>query len=151
MLNMGFKEDIEEIFERTNGDKTTLLFSATMPAKIREITTRFMGKFQSIKVKPSVEKKGNIEHKYYKVKQRDKANVLLRLINMYDDFYGIIFCNTKREVDELTNMLAMSGFKAEGLHGDIAQQNRERVLNKFKNRKTDILVATDVAGRGIDI
>lgn len=151
MLNMGFKEDIEEIYERTNEDKKILLFSATMPKRILEMTRKIMGKFETIKVAPTATNKGHIEHLYNEVSFREKATALNRIISVIDGFYGIIFCNTKRDVDEVTNNLVMNGYKAESLHGDIQQSNRERILNKFKKKGIDILVATDVAGRGIDI
>jgi ATP-dependent RNA helicase DeaD len=151
MLNMGFLEDVETILSATNDDKQTLLFSATMPKRIMDLAKRTMGEFELIQVKKEELTTSLIDQMYYQVARKDFFEALCRLLDMENDVYGIIFCNTRREVTELSNNLNMRGYKADAIHGDIEQKNREKVIDLFKKKGIKILVATDVAARGIDV
>jgi ATP-dependent RNA helicase DeaD len=151
MLNMGFREDIETVLEYIPEERQTVLFSATMPKPILEITKKYQKNAVTIKVVKKELTVPNIEQYYYDVKRKDKVEVLSRLLDVYDPRLSLVFCNTKRMVDELTNALQGRGYFAEGLHGDMKQMQRDRVMNHFRNGKTEILVATDVAARGIDV
>lgn len=151
MLNMGFREDIETVLEYIPEERQTVLFSATMPKPILEITKKYQKDAVTIKVVKKELTVPNIEQYYYDVKRKDKVEVLSRLLDVYDPRLSLVFCNTKRMVDELTNALQGRGYFAEGLHGDMKQMQRDRVMNHFRNGKTEILVATDVAARGIDV
>lgn len=152
MLNMGFREDIETILEYIpTEDRQTILFSATMPKPILEITKKYQHNAVTIKVVKKELTVPSIEQYYYDVKRRDKVEVLTRLLDYYDPKLSLVFCNTKRMVDELTEKLQGRGYFAEGLHGDLKQTQRDRVMNGFRNGKTEILIATDVAARGIDV
>lgn len=151
MLNMGFREDIETVLEYIPKERQTVLFSATMPKPILEITKKYQKDAVTIKVVKKELTVPNIEQYYYDVKRKDKVEVLSRLLDVYDPRLSLVFCNTKRMVDELTNALQGRGYFAEGLHGDMKQMQRDRVMNHFRNGKTEILVATDVAARGIDV
>ena len=151
MLNMGFREDIETILSEMPTERQTLLFSATMPQPILEIAKTYQKNAAMIRVVKKELTVPKIEQFYYEVRPRNKLDVLTRLLDMYDPKLSLIFCNTKRQVDELVSALQTRGYFAEGLHGDLKQQQRDRVMNSFRNGKTDILVATDVAARGIDV
>lgn len=151
MLNMGFREDIETVLEYIPEERQTVLFSATMPKPILEITKKYQKDAVTIKVVKKELTVPSIEQYYYDVKRKDKVEVLSRLLDVYDPRLSLVFCNTKRMVDELTNALQGRGYFAEGLHGDMKQMQRDRVMNHFRNGKTEILVATDVAARGIDV
>lgn len=151
MLDMGFREDIETVLEYIPEDRQTMLFSATMPKPILEITKKYQKDAVTIKVVKKELTVPNIEQYYYDVKRKDKVEVLSRLLDVYDPKLSLVFCNTKRKVDELVNALQGRGYFAEGLHGDMKQAQRDRVMNHFRNGKTEILVATDVAARGIDV
>lgn len=151
MLNMGFREDIETVLEYIPEERQTVLFSATMPKPILDITKKYQKDAVNIKVVKKELTVPNIEQYYYDVKRKDKVEVLSRLLDVYDPKLSLVFCNTKRMVDELTNALQGRGYFAEGLHGDMKQQQRDRVMNHFRNGNTEILVATDVAARGIDV
>ena len=151
MLNMGFREDIETVLEYIPQERQTVLFSATMPKPILEITKKYQKDAVTIKVVKKELTVPNIEQYYYDVKRKDKVEVLSRLLDVYDPKLSLVFCNTKRMVDELTNALQGRGYFAEGLHGDMKQMQRDRVMNHFRNGNTEILVATDVAARGIDV
>ena len=151
MLNMGFREDIETVLEYIPEERQTMLFSATMPKPILEITKKYQKDAITIKVVKKELTVPNIEQYYYDVKRKDKVEVLSRLLDVYDPKLSLVFCNTKRMVDELTNALQGRGYFAEGLHGDMKQSQRDRVMNHFRNGNTEILVATDVAARGIDV
>ena len=152
MLNMGFVEDIEKILESTNKDKRMLFFSATMPKEILKIAENHMRKdYEIIKVE-SKELTTNLTYQiYFEVKQKDKFEALCRIIDLEPEFYGIVFCRTKNDVNELAGKLNDRGYDAGELHGDITQNHREVTLNRFKAKKLSILVATDVAARGIDV
>lgn len=150
MLNMGFIDDIEEIMKGTPKQKRILLFSATMPNRIKKLAEKYMGKYTHIRSEQQLTT-DLTEQIYYEVGRRDKLEALTRIMEIESDFYGIIFCKTKMDVDELTVKLIERGMKADNLHGDISQPLREKILGKFRNRKINILVATDVAARGIDV
>ncbi len=151
MLNMGFIDDIEEILKSTNDERRTLLFSATMPPKILSLAKKYMHKNEIIKTKLSGKTTSLTDQKYFEVKESDKFDALCRIIDTTDEFYGLIFCRTKNDVDFVASKLLERGYDAEGLHGDISQTIREKILGKFRKRLVNILVATDVAARGLDI
>lgn len=150
MLNMGFIEDIESILEHTPAEKRMCLFSATMPARIKDLATRYMKEYVHVKAQHTLTT-NLTDQIYFEVARQDKFEALCRIIDMEKTFYGIIFCRTKIEVDELDSKLSDRGYSAEGLHGDISQSLREQILRKFKKQNISMLVATDVAARGIDI
>ncbi len=151
MLNMGFREDIETILKDMPEDRQTLLFSATMPQPIMDIARTYQKDATLVKVVKKELTVPKIEQYYYEVRPKNKVDVLSRLLDMYSPKRCLVFCNTKRQVDELVSALQGRGFFAEGLHGDLKQQQRDRVMNSFRNGKVEILVATDVAARGIDV
>ena len=151
MLNMGFIEDMEEIMAHTNPNKRTLLFSATMPHRIKDLAHKYMEGYELLTVKKAPLTTSLTEQIYFEVKASDKFEALCRIIDIEDEFYGLIFCRTKNNVDTVASHLAERGYDAEAIHGDISQAQRERTLEKFKNQKSNILVATDVAARGIDV
>ncbi|MHB8339099.1 MAG: DEAD/DEAH box helicase [Ignavibacteriaceae bacterium] len=151
MLNMGFIEDIENILSKTNPARRTLLFSATMPDRILKLAKKYMGKSEIIKADKAGETISLTDQIYFEVRNSDKFDTLCRIIDTTDDFYGLIFCRTKNDVDFVATKLNDRGYDAEGLHGDISQMQREKILNKFKKRSINVLVATDVAARGLDI
>ena len=151
MLNMGFREDIETILGQLPEERQTMLFSATMPKPILEFAKRYLHEPEIVKVIQKELTVPKIEQYYYEVNPRKKNEVLSRLLDMYDPSLSLVFCNTKRKVDELVADLKGRGYFAEGLHGDMKQSQRDRVMNGFRNGRTDILVATDVAARGIDV
>ncbi len=151
MLNMGFRDDIETILKDTPAERQTVLFSATMPKPIMDIAKTYQKNAQIIKVVKKELTVTNIEQYYFEVRPKNKEEILSRLIDIYNPKLSIIFCNTKKKVDELVSALQGRGYFAEGLHGDLKQQQRDRVMNGFRNGKTEILVATDVAARGIDV
>lgn len=151
MLNMGFREDIETILEGVPNERQTVLFSATMPQAILDITKKFQKDAQLVKVTKKELTVPNIEQYYYEVKPKNKEEVLARLLDIYTPKLSVVFCNTKKQVDLLVNGLLGRGYFAAGLHGDMKQAQRDRVMQGFRSGKTDILVATDVAARGIDV
>ena len=151
MLNMGFREDIETVLEYIPQERQTVLFSATMPKPILEITKKYQTDAVTIKVVKKELTVSNIEQFYYDVKRKDKVDVLTRLLDYHNPKVSIVFCNTKKQVDELSRELSARGYFAEGLHGDMKQVQRDRVMANFRKGKTDILIATDVAARGIDV
>ncbi len=151
MLNMGFREDIETILKDTPGDRQTVLFSATMPRAIMEIAELYQREAVHVKVVKKELTVPNIEQYYYEVRPKNKDEVLCRLLDLYAPKLSLIFCNTKKKVDELVLELQNRGYFAEGLHGDLKQMQRDRVMQGFRDGNTDILVATDVAARGIDV
>jgi ATP-dependent RNA helicase DeaD len=151
MLNMGFREDIETILSQIPEERQTVLFSATMPGPIQEIARTYQKNAETIRVVKKELTVPKIEQYYYEVTQKNKEDVLSRLLDMYNPKLSLVFCNTKKQVDELTSALQGRGYFAEGLHGDLKQQQRDRVMHSFRNGKTEILVATDVAARGIDV
>lgn len=151
MLDMGFIDDIREIFQQANPESRILLFSATMPAPILKIAADFMGEYDIIEEEKVIDEALLIEQKYWLVKESEKIEALVRLIDISPDFYGLVFTMTKMDADNVTRQLDLRGYEAAALHGDIMQNQREKVLERFRSKKTRILVATDVAARGIDI
>lgn len=151
MLNMGFIDDIELILKSCNKERRMLLFSATMPDRILSLAKRYMGKFNMVQIAKQEITNINIDQSYFEVPDRDKFDALCRVLDIEEDFYGIIFCNTKAEVVEISNHLNDKGYTTDALHGDIQQNLREKVVKQFKTNKFGVLVATDVAARGIDI
>lgn len=151
MLDMGFIDDIREIFQQANPQSRILLFSATMPAPILKIASDFMGEYDIIEEEKVVDEALLIDQKYWIVKESEKIEALVRLIDISPDFYGLVFTMTKMDADNVTRQLDLRGYEAAALHGDIMQNQREKVLERFRSKKTRILVATDVAARGIDI
>jgi ATP-dependent RNA helicase DeaD len=151
MLNMGFIEDIEFIFEQANPNKRVFLFSATMPPEILKISKKYMGDFEKVSIKRKQLTTEQTEQIYFEVRGSDKFEALCRIVDVEDDFYGIVFCRTKVDVDEITSRLSDRGYDVAGLHGDVSQSTREKKLKLFRNKNINILVATDVAARGIDV
>ncbi len=145
MLNMGFREDIETILEGVPEERQTVLFSATMPKPILDITKKYQRNAEVIKVTKKELTVPNIEQFYYEVKPKNKEEVLSRLLDIYNPKLSVVFCNTKKQVDLLVNALLGRGYFAAGLHGDMKQEQRDRVMQGFRSGKTEILVATDVA------
>lgn len=151
MLDMGFLEDIERILKETPEEKQTLLFSATMPKPIQNLAERFMKNLELVKMKAKEVTSPTVKQIYYEVNERDKFEVLCRLLDVDNPELAVIFGRTKRRVDELSDALNKRGYLADGLHGDLNQRQRDVVMNKFREGNIDILVATDVAARGIDV
>ena len=151
MLNMGFREDMELILGQIPGEHQTALFSATMPKPILEITDRFQKDAKLVKVAAKELTIPLVSQKFYRVKNQDKDAACVRLLEYYQPKLTLIFCNTKKKVDELADLLKQQGFQAEGLHGDLSQAQRDVAMNRFRNGGTSILIATDVAARGIDV
>ena len=150
-LNMGFLEDVETILESTPFEKRMLMFSATMPDRIRKLAERFMGEYRLISVGNKQMTTDLTDQIYFEVSEGDKFEALCRIIDIEPDFYGLVFMRTKVETEIIGSRLADRGYQAEYLHGDISQAQRERILNKFRKHRINILAATDVAARGIDI
>ena len=151
MLNMGFREDIETILKGIPEEHQTALFSATMPKAIMDITDKYQKDAKLIKITRKEITVPLVKQYYYEVNGKSKADVVCRLLDYYNPKRTMIFCNTKRMVDELAEKLKGRGYFADGLHGDMSQRQRDMVMNRFRNNKTDILIATDVAARGIDV
>ncbi|KZE36980.1 DEAD/DEAH box helicase [Bhargavaea cecembensis] len=151
MLNMGFIEDINAILENVPSERQTLLFSATMPGPIRKIADNYMKSPAEVRIKAKEMTVENIEQYFVKAQEREKFDALTRLLNVHPPELAIIFGRTKRRVDEVAQALNLRGYLAEGIHGDLTQAKRLSVLRQFKEGKIDILVATDVAARGLDI
>ncbi|MFM7643687.1 MAG: DEAD/DEAH box helicase [Sphingomonadales bacterium] len=151
MLNMGFKEDIDMILEQTPIDKNVWLFSATMPNEVARIARTYMHDPLEVSIGHKNQSNENIEHIYYSVKERDRYDAVKRLIDFNPTIYGLIFCRTKNETATVAMKLARDGYNAEPLHGDLTQAMRDRVMERFRSKELQILVATDVAARGLDI
>lgn len=151
MLNMGFLEDMETILSQLPEERQTIMFSATMPEAIARIALNFQQNPQTVKVVKKELTVPKVTQYYYEVKPKNKVEVMCRLLDMYAPKLSVAFCNTKRQVDELVQELQGRGYFAEGLHGDLKQIQRDRVMNSFRTGRTEILVATDVAARGIDV
>ena len=151
MLNMGFREDIETILKDAPKERQTVFFSATMPRPIRELIEKYSRDPQNVKVEQKAMTVPTVEQVYYEVDRRYKIELLTRLIDIYDLKLGIIFCNTKRMVDDLVDHLEAQGYMADRLHGDMTQAQRDRVMGKFRKSGLEFLVATDIAARGIDV
>ena len=151
MLNMGFLDSIEEILSHVPENHKTLLFSATMPADILKIAKRYMRDYEEIVVGSRNEGAENVRHIYYMVNARDKYLALKRVVDNSPGIYAIVFCRTRRDTQEIADSLIRDGYNAEALHGDLSQQQRDIVMKKFRDRVVPILVATDVAARGLDV
>lgn len=151
MLNMGFKEDIDEILSHTREERVTWLFSATMPGEIRRIVKKYM--INPLEAAVNTEQKSNadISHKYVMTKGTNKIPALRRFLDIQPDMRGILFCRTKRETQEIADDLGNLGYGVEALHGDLSQAQRDTVMKRFKTRSMQLLIATDVAARGIDV
>ncbi len=150
MLNMGFLDDVREIMDTTPEEKRTMLFSATMPKEIMQIAKKHMGDYEVLKTKGQLTVK-QTDQIYFEVAAADRFEALCRIIDMEEEFYGLVFCRTKVDVDQVGTRLIERGYDADALHGDMSQSHRERILGKFKKGLLNVLVATDVAARGIDV
>ncbi|MEQ8237110.1 MAG: DEAD/DEAH box helicase, partial [Syntrophomonadaceae bacterium] len=151
MLNMGFKDDIEEIIKQAPEERQNLLFSATMPLHIQNLAREFMRNPETVHIDPQVVTVFNTEQQYIEMPERQKLDVLCRLLDIQNPALAIVFGRTKRRVDEIAEALNKRGYSADGIHGDLTQSQRDMVMRKFKNGTIDVLVATDVAARGLDI
>ncbi|GGI57886.1 DEAD/DEAH box helicase [Winogradskyella haliclonae] len=151
MLNMGFYEDITDILSHTPDDKSTWLFSATMPREVAAIANKFMYDPLEITVGNKNESTSNVSHEYYLVNARDRYQALKRLADAHPDIFSVIFCRTKRDTQKVAENLIESGYSAGALHGDLSQNQRDLVMKSFRNKQIQMLVATDVAARGIDV
>jgi len=151
MLNMGFKEDLDFILSATPDSKSTWLFSATMPKEVAQIAKNYMTDPLEVSIGTKNQGNENIEHIYFAVKERDRYPALKRLIDFNPSIFGLVFCRTRRETQQVAEKLGKEGYSAEALHGDLSQAQRDRVMNMFRNRSIQLLVATDVAARGIDV
>jgi ATP-dependent RNA helicase DeaD len=151
MLNMGFKEDLDKILSFTPEDKNTWLFSATMPREVRAIMKNYMDNPVELTVGEKNVGNVNIEHFYVLIQERDRYQALKRILDYTPEIFGLIFCRTRIDTQKVAEMLMKDGYNADSLHGDLTQQQRDRVMMKFRQRSLQILVATDVAARGIDV
>jgi len=151
MLTMGFKEELDDILSKTPDDKQTLLFSATISKEVTRIAQQYMDDYQEVSVARVNQGASNVAHWFYFVKARDKYEVLKRIADINPDIYGIIFCRTRRETQEIAGRLMSDGYSADFLNGDLSQGQRDEVMNRFRTRQIQILVATDVAARGLDV
>lgn len=151
MLNMGFSESINAIFETIPADRKTLLFSATMSREIEQIAKSYLKKYEEIVVGSRNEGAENVNHIYYMVNAKDKYLALKRIVDFYPKIFAIVFCRTKIETQEVADLLIRDGYNAESLHGDLSQQQRDLTMQKFRKHLTQLLIATDVAARGLDV
>lgn len=151
MLDMGFLDDVKEIMRQTNDTKRTVLFSATMPSAILRLIKNELNDYKMIKITQDTLTVSQTNQIYFEVSRNNKFDALCRIIDIEKEFYSIVFCRTKMDVDTVTSQLQQRGYDADGLHGDMSQVSREKILNKFKKRVNTILIATDVAARGIDV
>ena len=151
MLNMGFQEDINDILSTTPDDKKTWLFSATMPPEVRRIAKNYMDNPTELTMGTKNTGNVNIEHEYYIVKARDKYAALKRIVDYNPDIFGVVFCKTKMDTQDVAEHLIKDGYNADALHGDLSQQQRDKVMQRFRDRNMQLLIATDVAARGIDV
>ncbi len=151
MLDMGFKDELDSILETTPADKQTLLFSATMPKEIAKIAKKYMREADEIAVGDKNMGAENVKHHYYLAKARDRFKTLKRIIDSHPQIYSIVFCRTRRDTKEIADKLIENGYNAEALHGDLSQAQRDYVMNRFRIKHMQILVATDVAARGLDV
>ena len=151
MLNMGFQEDIDSILSTTPETKKTWLFSATMPAEVRRIAKKYMNEPFELTMGTKNTGNANIEHEYYIVRARDKYAAFKRIVDFNPDIFGIVFCRTKIETQDIAEALMKDGYNADSLHGDLSQQQRDKVMKRYRERNLQLLIATDVAARGIDV
>lgn len=151
MLNMGFSDSINAIFEQLSEDRRTLLFSATMSKEVERVARQYLGEYDEIVVGSRNEGAENVDHTYYMVHAKDKYLALKRVVDYYPRIFAIIFCRTKMETQEVADMLIRDGYNAESLHGDLSQPQRDQTMQKFRQHTVQLLVATDVAARGLDV
>ncbi len=151
MLSMGFKDDLDAILDATSSEKQTLLFSATMSKEIARITKTYMDNPEKISVTPKNIAAENVSHIYYMVQAKDRYEVLKRIADVNPDIYGIVFCRTRQETKDIARKFMEDGYNADALHGDLSQAQRDEVMHRFRTRQLQMLVATDVAARGIDV
>ena len=151
MLNMGFRDDMEAILAKTPEEKLTALFSATMSSDIRKIASTYLHSPEEVTIGKKNAAQQNISHQYAAVHAKDKYTALKRIIDFHEDFYGIVFCSTKIETQEISDHLVRDGYAADCLHGDLAQAQRDKVMHRFRHKAVKLLLATDVAARGIDV
>src|ERR1700744_1105698 len=151
MLNMGFQEDIDSILSTTPEEKKTWLFSATMPSEVRRIAKKYMTDPYELTMGTKNTGNANIEHEYYVVRARDKYAAFIRIVDFNPEIFGIVFCRTKIETQEIAEALIKDGYNADSLHGDLSQQQRDKVMKRYRERSLQLLIATDVAARGIDV
>ena len=151
MLNMGFKEELDAILESIPQQKRVLLFSATLPLEVEKIATTYMNDAQVVTVGERNSGSDNVKHYYYTVHEKDRYLALKRVVDYYPDIYGIIFCRTRRECGDVSAALIKDGYDADALHGDLSQMQRDQVMRRFREKSLRLLVATDVAARGIDV
>ena len=151
MLNMGFKEELDAILESIPQQKRVLLFSATLPLEVEKIAKTYMKDAQVVTVGERNSGSDNVKHYYYTVHEKDRYLALKRVVDYYPDIYGIIFCRTRRECGDIASALIKDGYDADALHGDLSQMQRDQVMRRFKEKSLRLLVATDVAARGIDV
>jgi ATP-dependent RNA helicase DeaD len=151
MLNMGFQEDIDSILSTTPDEKKTWLFSATMPSEVRRIAKKYMTDPFELTMGEKNTGNANIEHEYYIVRARDKYAAFKRIVDFNPDIFGIVFCRTKIETQDIAEALLKDGYNADSLHGDLSQQQRDKVMKRYRDRSLQLLIATDVAARGIDV
>ncbi|TDO21817.1 DEAD/DEAH box helicase [Pedobacter duraquae] len=151
MLNMGFQEDINDILSTTPDDKKTWLFSATMPPEVRRIAKNYMDNPTELTMGTKNTGNVNIEHEYYIVRARDKYAALKRIVDFNPEIFAVVFCKTKMDTQDVAENLIKDGYNADALHGDLSQQQRDKVMQRFRDRNMQLLIATDVAARGIDV
>jgi len=151
MLDMGFLTDIQEILSYLPSDRQTLLFSATMPPAIQDLAQRFLDNPKTISITKEIVTNDNISQSYYVVEEYERDDALVRLIDYKNPSKSIVFCRTKKEVDRLATLLTSQGYSAKGLHGDVEQRDRESIIRDFRKGEIEILIATDVASRGLDV
>lgn len=151
MLTMGFKEDLDAILSQLPKERQTLLFSATISSEIRGIAKAYMNKPEELSVAAENQGAKNVTHQFFRVRGRDRYQALKRLADLNPDIYGIVFCRTRRETKEIANQLLQDGYNADALHGELAQSQRDEVMGRFRRKSIQILVATDVAARGLDV
>ena len=151
MLSMGFKDDLDFILERTRDDRQTMLFSATISKEVKSISKRYMSDAKEISISKINSGAKNIEHHIYNVSSRNKYEALKRIADFNPNIYGIVFCRTKRHTKEIANKFMAEGYNADAIHGDLSQNQRDEVMQRFRNKSLQILIATDVAARGLDV
>ena len=150
MLSMGFKDDLDFILERTRDDRQTMLFSATISKEVKSISKRYMSDAKEISVSKINSGAKNIKHHMYNVSSRNKYEALKRIADFNPNIYGIVFCRTKRHTKDIANKFMAEGYNADAIHGDLSQNQRDEVMQRFRNKSLQILIATDVAARGLD-
>ena len=151
MLSMGFKDDLDFILERTRDNRQTMLFSATISKEVKSISKRYMSDAKEISVSKINSGAKNIEHHIYNVSSRNKYEALKRIADFNPNIYGIVFCRTKRHTKDIANKFMAEGYNADAIHGDLSQNQRDEVMQRFRNKSLQILIATDVAARGLDV